>query len=210
MTLSAEYWDRRYTHGDLGWTHRPHPLVIEELEPLEPGAPGAGGGAALDLGAGAGRHALWLARRGWAVTAVDFSAPALARTRELAGQEGLDVRTVQADLTDHQSASSAYGLILLAYVHPESGGRAALLAGAARSLAPGGRIVVVGHHPDNVGRGVGGPSDPEQAYAPEVLAGELAGLTVERAERVEHMVGTEAGARRSFATVVRARRPAGP
>ncbi|WHM40719.1 class I SAM-dependent methyltransferase [Streptomyces sp. BPTC-684] len=209
MTDSAEFWDRRYTHGNLGWTLVPHPLAVAELALVPPDAsagPNAPGRLALDLGAGAGRHSLWLARRGWRVTAVDFSATALERTRRDAAAEELDVTTVLADLDSYEPRQGAFGVILITYVHPEPPLRAALLARAAKALAPGGRLVVVGHHLDNLGRGLEGPSDPERMFTPERLSAELPDLRVERAERVVHIVPTASGEREAYATVIRASR----
>lgn len=209
MTDSAEFWDRRYTHGDIGWTLVPHPLAVAELALVPPdtsAGPNTPQRMALDLGAGAGRHALWLARRGWRVTAVDFSATALERTRRQAAAEELDVTTVLADLDSHEPRQGAFGLILIAYVHTEPPQRAALLARAAKALAPGGRLVVVGHHLDNLGRGLEGPSDAERMFTPERLSAELPDLRIERAERVVHTVTTASGERESYATVIRAGR----
>ena len=79
-------------------------------------------GAALDLGAGEGRNAIWLARRGWRVTAVDFSRVALARAESLAFrvQESgwaLDIEWVVADVRNYQPIPEQYDLVLLAYLH---------------------------------------------------------------------------------------------
>ncbi|MFD9796352.1 class I SAM-dependent methyltransferase [Streptomyces sp. NPDC059070] len=212
MTHSAEYWDRRYLHGDVGWTFAPHPLAVEELALVSPGPsgrPDAPGHRALDLGAGAGRHTLWLARHGWRVTAVDFSAAALERTRRDAAEQGLEVTTVLADLASYEPPPGGFGLALITYVHIEPPQRARLLARAAGALAPGGRLVIVGHHVDNLGRGLEGPSEPEKMFTPERLCAELPELRVERAARVPHTVTTSTGEREAYATVVRASRPVG-
>ncbi|MEU4347906.1 class I SAM-dependent methyltransferase [Streptomyces sp. NPDC023838] len=136
MTDWAEYWERRYRHGDIGWTLVPHPLVVEELALMSPEAsagPNTPGRQALDLGAGAGRHALWLARHGWRVTAVDFSASALESTRRQAAAEELEVTTVLADLDSYEPRQDTFGVVLIAYVHTEPPQRAALLARAAKA-----------------------------------------------------------------------------
>ncbi|OAR24009.1 hypothetical protein A8W25_16210 [Streptomyces sp. ERV7] len=211
MTHSAEYWNRRYTHGDIGWTLAPHPLAVAELALVSPdpaAGPAAPGPRALDLGAGAGRHTLWLAHHGWRVTAVDFSAAALQRTRRQAAAEEVEVTTVLADLASYEPPQDTFGLALITYVHIEPPQRAALLARAAKALTRGGRLVIVGHHLDNLGTGLEGPSDPERMYTPERLRAELPDLRIERAARVPHTVTTETGEREAYATVIRASRPA--
>lgn len=65
-SLSADDWDRRYSGAELVWAAAPNRFVAEALDGVEPGR-------ALDLAAGEGRNAVWLAERGWEVTAVDFS-----------------------------------------------------------------------------------------------------------------------------------------
>ena len=77
--MDADAWDERYAASDQVWTSAPNPWVEEVVGPWPPGR-------ALDVAAGEGRHALWLVRRGWTVDAVDFSAVAVDRMRELAGQ----------------------------------------------------------------------------------------------------------------------------
>jgi 2-polyprenyl-3-methyl-5-hydroxy-6-metoxy-1,4-benzoquinol methylase len=63
--MDAQAWDERYTASELLWSATPNQFVAAELSDLAPGR-------AVDLAAGEGRNALWLAERGWHVTAVDF------------------------------------------------------------------------------------------------------------------------------------------
>jgi SAM-dependent methyltransferase len=202
MALRARDWDRRYTGNGPAWNLMPpHPLVVEELTRLP--AARAPEATALDLGAGTGRHSLWLAERGWEVTAVDFSATALAHARARAAEQGAAVHTVEADLATYRAQEAGYRLVLISYVHPGAADRAAMLANAAQALAPGGVLVVVGHHLDNMGLGMG-PSDPALMYTPDRLVAEVPGLHVERAERVPHGIGTEQGHGEAYAVVLRA------
>ncbi len=82
--MEREDWDRRYGGTELIWTAEPNRFVVEELGDLP-------AGRALDLGAGEGRNAVWLAERGWRVTAVDFSPVALDKARRLARARGVSV-----------------------------------------------------------------------------------------------------------------------
>lgn len=207
MALQAHDWNRRYTGNATGWTSMPpHPLVLAELTRLSP-AQAPAGAAALDLGAGVGRHALWLAARGWAVTAVDFSATALAHARARAAEMGLSVRTVEADLAGYRAPEAGFRLALISYVHPGAADRAAMLAHASRALAPGGALIVVGHHMDNIEAGVAGPGDPDVMYTPDRLVAALPGMRVERAEQVPHTILTDSGPQEAYAVVLRAVRP---
>ena len=192
-------WDRRYRGTELVWTAQPNRFVVQELQGLPPGR-------ALDLGSGEGRNAVWLAERGWRVTAVDFSPVALDKARRLAQARGVTVDWVLADLRGYQPEPGAYDLVLVAYLHLSSVERAAVLAGAVAALAPGGTLLVIGHDLANLTQGVGGPQDPSVLYTPEAIVAELDGLTVHRAERVRRPVDTTPEPGGAVDTLVRATR----
>lgn len=194
-------WDRRYSGPDLVWGAGPNRFVAAEAAPLP-------AGRALDLGTGEGRNAIWLAERGWHVTAVDFSAAGLARAARLAAERRVGVDWVQADLMDHRPAPGGYDLVLIAYVHLPPAGLAHLLHAAASAVAPGGTLLVIGHDHDNIARGYGGPQNPDVLYATETITAELGGLRIRRAEQVTRPVQAPDGERTAIDTLVRAERPA--
>ena len=176
--MEREDWDRRWEERGFHCADDPVGVLAGELEPLPPGY-------ALDLGCGAGRTALWLADRGWRVTAVDFSGAALS----IARQQGRDVDWVLADVREYEPEPEAYDLALVLYMHLPSDERRALLARAATSLSSRGTLVVLGHDVENIGTGAPGPSNPDVLYTPESVAAELEGLAVERAERLTRPAG---------------------
>jgi SAM-dependent methyltransferase len=89
--MGREAWDERYRSQELVWGAEPNRFVAEAFGDRSPA------GRALDLACGEGRNAIWLAKRGWSLTGVDYSAVAL--THELAGAEGVSVDRVRADVT---------------------------------------------------------------------------------------------------------------
>jgi 2-polyprenyl-3-methyl-5-hydroxy-6-metoxy-1,4-benzoquinol methylase len=174
--VDATGWDARYAGSDLVWGVEPNRFVVEELAGLAPGR-------ALDIAAGEGRNAVWLAARGWQVTAVDFSRVAVERGRQLAASHGVELDWLVADLRDYRPPAEAFDAVLVAYLHVSPDDLAAVLRRCAAALAPGGRIVVIGHDLTNLHRGVGGPQLPDVLYTPEAITAALPGLTIVRAER---------------------------
>ena len=172
--MRAEEWDRRYGAGQQ-WSAAPNQLVAELLDGLPPGT-------AVDLAAGEGRHALWLAQRGWEVTAVDFSAAGLARGQVQAGADL--VRWVTADVLDWTAPAASLDLVLIAYLHLPEPDMAGLLPRAVGWLRPGGRLLLLGHDVENVSAGVGGPQDPAILHSVGRLAPVAALLDVDRLEQV--------------------------
>ena len=134
------YWDARYAAGDQLWNEGPHPEVVALVTTLsrERATPGR----AVDLGAGDGRHAIWLARAGWVVTAVDYSAQGIARACGHAREAGVEVDWVVADVAQW-APSELVDLVLLSYFHLEDD----QLARVCRWLTPGGHVLVVSHGP---------------------------------------------------------------
>ncbi|MGX7672301.1 class I SAM-dependent methyltransferase [Plantactinospora sp. DSM 117369] len=198
--MDASDWDRRYAATELLWSAEPNRFVDAELADLPPGR-------AVDLAAGEGRNAIWLASRGWQVSAVDFSAVAIAKGRTLAEAAGVEVEWVIADLLDHVPEPDRFDLVLVAYLQLPSEQLGTVLDRAARALAPGGVLLVVGHDVENLRDGVGGPQDPAVLYSPEGITARLPGLSVDRAERVRRPV-VDAD-REAIDTLVRAHRSAG-
>lgn len=199
--MDQSAWDERYAGPDLVWGAGPNRFLAEEAEPLE-------AGRALDLGTGEGRNAIWLAERGWRVTAVDFSAVGLAQAARLSAERGVTVDWVQADLLDYQAEPYAYDLVLIAYIQLPTAGQGRLFHNAVTALARGGTLLVIGHDRDNIAHGYGGPQDPDRLYTPEFVTAELPGLTIRRAEQVRRPVPTPDGERVAIDTLVRAERPA--
>lgn len=178
--MDRHQWNERYAAKPLLWAVDPGPFLGGELGDRPPGR-------VLDLGAGEGRTALWLAERGWHVTAVDFSDVALERGRrrvEAADVTG-SVEWVCADLVDFDPTGGTFDLVLLLFIHLPADHRRRLLRLAAATLAPGGAVVVVGYDTAHATAGEGGPRDPAVLFSPEDIVVDLDGLRVERAERIQ-------------------------
>ncbi len=180
----------------------PNQFVAAEVAGLPPGR-------ALDLAAGEGRNSVWLAGRGWSVTAVDFSRVGLAKGRELSAARGVaDARVdwVVADLGEYEPARAAFELVLIAYLQVDADLRARVLDRAAAALTPGGTLLVIGHDLTNLTEGVGGPQSPDLLYTPEAITAALPGLLILRAERVRRTVERDGGTATAIDTLVRAER----
>ncbi|RKN51150.1 class I SAM-dependent methyltransferase [Micromonospora endolithica] len=199
--MDSEAWDRRYAAApELVWTAEPNRFVVAETTDLTPGR-------ALDLAAGEGRNAVWLAGRGWTVTAADFSPVAVARGRALATDRGVAVDWRIEDVTAWTPEPAGYDLVLVAYLHLLPEHLAGVLGRAGAAVRPGGRIVVVGHDRANLAGGTGGPRDPAILLTPESVVAALHGLRVERAETARRPVtGADGATVDALDTVVVARR----
>ncbi|MGY1821892.1 class I SAM-dependent methyltransferase [Geodermatophilus sp. SYSU D00079] len=133
-------YDELYRSAPAVWSGRPNRQLVVEGSVLPPGT-------ALDAGCGEGADALWLAERGWRVTAVDFSAVALDRAAAHARARGLDGRItwVHADLDGWTPPEGGFDLVAAHYLHSRGADRPALFARLAGAVAPGGTLLVVGH-----------------------------------------------------------------
>lgn len=185
--MDARAWDERYAASELLWSATPNQFVEAELADLTPGR-------ALDLAAGEGRNALWLADRGWTVTAVDFSLVGLDKGRALQARHArgrdLQVDWVHADVLTYDLGPAAYDLALLAYLQLTAAGRRASVRRAFGALRVGGTLFVIAHDSTNLTEGSGGPQEPSVLFTAEDILGDLDGerFDVVRAERVSRTV----------------------
>jgi SAM-dependent methyltransferase len=185
--MDAHDWDLRYADAALVWSSRPNQFVESELADLSPGR-------AIDVAAGEGRNALWLAERGWDVTALDFSLVGLDKGRELQARHergrDLHIDWVHADALQYDAGERTYDLAVLAYLQLPADERRVAVRRSFLSLRDGGTLFVVAHDSTNITEGTGGPQYPEVLYTAEDVLADLDGerFEVVRAERVSREV----------------------
>lgn len=141
---AARLWDDMYRSRPRVWSGRPNPQLVAEAAGLSPGT-------ALDLGCGEGADALWLAERGWTVTAVDVSAVALERAAGHAAESeaGYRITWLQRDLEIWQP-DTTFDLVSAQFLHSTEMPWQRSHRIAADAVQPGGTLLVVGHHPDGM------------------------------------------------------------
>lgn len=202
MTYDASFWDRRYGALDYAYGTEPNTFVAECSVHLPPGP-------VLCLGEGEGRNAVFLARRGHAVTAVDQSAVGLAKARALAARHGVALTTVAADLAGFAIVPGSWAGIVATFVHLPPAVRARVHRAAAAGLRPGGCFILEAYHPDQVHHRTGGPVDaPELLMSLADLRADLAGLDLPIARALERdLAEGPAHQGRSAVVQILARRP---
>ncbi len=133
----AAEWDARYGERDgTMWSGRPNGRLVVEVADLEPGT-------ALDVGCGEGADAIWLARQGWTVTAVDVSEVAVGRARAAAEETGVEVDWRTGDVLATPFPAGSFDLVSLQYpALPKASGAAALTA-LLDAVRPGGTLLAV-------------------------------------------------------------------
>ncbi|MEJ3658375.1 class I SAM-dependent methyltransferase [Actinomycetes bacterium KLBMP 9759] len=158
-TFDREFWEERWAralreHGDAITSMPPNAYLTDAATDLRRGR-------ALDAGCGHGSETLWLAARGWDVTAVDFSATALAHARSTAEAVGADVAEridwVEGDLASWSPQPAHFDLVACLYVHV-AGSVRGLVRRMAAGVAPGGTLLLVGHRPVDPATGAPTPA----------------------------------------------------
>lgn len=168
--MDQAFWDERYRSAPQVWSGRPNPHLVSGATELAPGT-------ALDVGCGEGADAIWLAEHGWTVTAVDISPVALDRGRRRAEELGAPVPDritwVQADLASWVPPAGAFDLVSAQFLHVPSVQRGPLYRRFIDAVAPGGVVVLVGHHPDDLQTTARRPPSPDLYFTAEEVAAEL-------------------------------------
>lgn len=128
--MDANAWSERYAASEQVWSREPNMLVEEMVHGLD-------AGRAVDLAAGEGRNAIWLAQQGWQVDALDFSQVAVDRCAALAERAGVAdrVRARVADATTEQ-LEPGYDLALLSYLQLPEAELTAALTNAIGAVRP--------------------------------------------------------------------------
>lgn len=170
-------WDDRYSTEGFVWGVEPSGFVAELAAGLPPGR-------ALDLGCGQGRNAIWLASKGHQVTGLDISPVAIDQAQRLAARRGVEVEFEAVDLTTWEPGNESWDLVLLSYIQVLPASRWHIHRAAAEAVAPGGHLLLVAHHRDNLEHGVGGPPNPDLLFDEEMLLADFSELDVDRCERV--------------------------
>ncbi|GHB54753.1 hypothetical protein GCM10010306_055700 [Streptomyces umbrinus] len=151
--MDAQFWDEMYRSRDQVFSGDPNGVLVTEVTGLPPGQ-------ALDVGCGEGADALWLARHGWQVTAVDISTTALQRAAAAAVDSEGRVAWTRADLTITPPPADAFDLVSVQYFPLSLQPDHASLRGLLNAVAPGGTLLFASHDLADL------PPRPEQGFDP--------------------------------------------
>jgi SAM-dependent methyltransferase len=157
IEFTQEFWDDRYGSAGQLWSGQPNPQFAAQVADLVPGE-------ALEAGCGEGADAIWLARRGWTVTGVDVSAVALERAASAAraadealapGEKGggdvaRRITWQREDLLTWVPEPERFDLVSAQFMHFPPAELAAFHQGLAAAVRPGGTLLLIAHHPEDV------------------------------------------------------------
>lgn len=173
-------WEQRYSTPDYLFGTEPAEFVRREATRLAPAS------EILCLADGEGRNSVHLATLGHRCTATEFAPPAIAKGRALAGECGVEVAFVQADIRDWQWQPNSFDAVMAVFIQfADPVLRDDIFAGSIRTLRPGGLIFLHGYTPAQLELGTGGPPQVENLYTPDLLTRAFAGMELLRLNAYE-------------------------
>lgn len=174
-------WDERYNREDYVYGTQPNEFLKESAAFLPKGR-------VLSLAEGEGRNAVFLARLGYEVTAVDSSSVGLEKAARLAKEFGVSIECVHADLAEFEFVPGAWDGVVSIFCHLPSELRARVYQGVSMGLSPGGVILLESYTPAQLLRDTGGPMDLDLLPDAEALRRSFAGFEFERLLELERAV----------------------
>ncbi|WP_343081234.1 class I SAM-dependent methyltransferase [Ostreiculturibacter nitratireducens] len=166
-------WDERFAGEEFLFGTEPADFLRREARRIAVGA------RVLSVADGEGRNSVFLGRQGAFVTAMDSSVVALEKARRFAAREGVDVDFRHSDIADWHWEEAAFDAVLAVFIQfAPPALRDKIFAGIARTLRPGGLLLLHGYAPRQVGYGTGGPGKEENLYTLPMLREAFAGFEV--------------------------------
>jgi len=169
--MDSEFWDQRYKASEFVYGIEPNAFLAGILQGEPPGR-------LLLPAEGEGRNALYAARLGWQVDAVDYSAIGRDKALALARQAGVSIDYVLADLAEWPPPPATYDLIGLIYLHLPSAQRREVHQRLVSGLKPGGILVLEAFSQAQLGNSSGGPQNLDLLYSLEDLREDFASLAI--------------------------------
>lgn len=174
-------WEARYAEPGYAFGTRPNDFLREQVNHLPPGR-------VLCLAEGEGRNAVWLAQRGYEVTAVDLSARGLQKARRLASDRKVQIQTIEADLASFPIKAGEWKGIVSIFAHTTAPVRKRIHAAVIAGLAPGGVFLLEAYRPEQAALRTGGPGEDDRLLNLERLKPELGALDWLLAREIERDV----------------------
>jgi SAM-dependent methyltransferase len=182
MSEKVKPWDERYSGSEFFYGTEPNDFLKSQTHAIPTG------GDVLCLAEGEGRNAVYLARQGFKVTAVDQSPVGLEKMHQLASKYGVTIESVVADLEDYPIGSNRWDAIVSIWCHVPPPLRAKLHQDLIRGLKTGGVLILEAYHPRQLEFETGGPPVAELMMTESGLRAELSGLDFELIQEIERDV----------------------
>lgn len=164
----SEFWDQKYTRDDYFYGEQPNGFLHSQIFRFSPGA------RVLVVGDGEGRNGVWLAEQGFEVTTVDASRVGCDKSRALATQRKVSLKTLCADLMAWDWPTAAFDSVVSIFLHFSPAERLFAHAKMQAALVPGGWLIIEQFHPNQLGGySSGGPKAVEMLTTMEDLAGDF-------------------------------------
>lgn len=177
----AARWNERYAEAEYVYGTEPNDFLVSVAKRIPPGP-------VLCLAEGEGRNAVFLARQGHAVTAVDFAEAGLAKARRLARSAGVAIETEVADLAAYRIEPASWSAIILIFAHLEAEHRVPLHRAAVRGLKAGGALVLEAFTPEPGQFSCEQPGSESRLMCLDTLREELRGLRLVIAREIQREI----------------------
>ncbi len=174
-------WDERYSAEAYAYGTQPNAFLEENVNHIPKGK-------VLSLAEGEGRNAVFLAKRGYSVTAVDASIVGLNKARKLAEENGVAVDFIHADLADFDLGENRWDGIVSIFCPLPSSLRKQLYKKVEAGLKPKGVFLLEAYTPEQLKYGTGGGNSADAMQSKESLSLELAGLKFKHLVELEREV----------------------
>ena len=174
-------WDQRYSSDEYAYGKEPNHFLEENYEAIPKGK-------VLSLAEGEGRNAVFLAKQGYSVTAVDGSAVGLRKAEKLAKENGVEINLVHADLAEYEIGENCWDGIVSIFCPLPSAQRKSMHRKVIAGLKSGGVFLVEAYTPDQLKYGTGGGNSADAMTSKESLIHDLEGLKFIRLTELERSV----------------------
>jgi len=174
--IDKSNWDERFSNEDYVYGTEPNEFFKDQLGKLNPGR-------VLMLGEGEGRNAVYAAKMGWQVDAVDFSYQARLKALKLAEKENVKINYFVSNLNDYKPENNLYDAIGIIFIHLNKPEVEKIFVSVQKALKKGGVIICEVFSKNQIGKSSGGPKDPDLLYSVDEIANIFKGLdTISLAE----------------------------
>jgi len=174
-------WDERYSEPGYAYGETPNDYLVSMVDEIK-------GKQVLSLAEGEGRNAVYLASKGFDVTAVDSSVVGLMKANELADRKQVGISTEQADLASYEPGIERWDAIISIFCHLPDVIRKQLHLKVIKALRPGGVLILEAYIPKQLEFSTGGPASAGLMMTLDKVTQELQGMELALAQEIERDV----------------------